>query len=231
MTRCFPTLTASSVCSLLSALVLLGGSPKAHAVPISLFNTGVSTSALPLPGGAQDPHWSVVSGPGITTPAPAVVVSNQNPSGLYAQDQSSRWIWVNASGSGATNSPYTFQFTLDLTGFDPGSTVIAGRWGVDDNGRIRLNGADAIGTGALIIQNSTPFQVLRDFTITGGFVGGLNTLSFLATDTGNPGAINVAGLSGSASPIPETTPVYMLSIGLLLLVWRRHACRSGAANA
>ena len=203
-------------------LVCLGG--RADAGAISLFNTGVDSSGVPLPGGSNDPHWTIISGPGITSPAPAVVVNNQSPFGLYAQNPNSKWIWVNASGDGGINSPYAIQETFNLTGEKLNTAMISGSWGVDNTGMILLNGSTPLGTGTLALLGNTNnnFESFHSFTITGGFVAGVNTLDFVVTDTGNPGALNVNSLVGTVSSVPEPSTITLMILGWTsMLTYRR----------
>jgi hypothetical protein len=202
--------------------VCLGG--WAHADSISLFNTGVDSSGVPLVGGSNDPHWTIISGPGITSPAPAVVVTNQSPLGLYAQNADSTWIWENASGNASINSPYTIRETFNLTGDIPNTATISGSWGADNNGMILLNGSTPVGTGTLSLSDSnvSNFSSFHSFTITGGFVAGVNTLDFVLTDTGNPGALNVNSLIGTVSAVPEPSAIMLLLVGCTgVLAYRR----------
>jgi hypothetical protein len=210
--------------------VCLGGWADAGA--ISLFNTGVNSSGVPLAGGSDDSHWTIISGPGITSPASAVVVNNQSPYGLYAQNPHSTWIWVNASGNAGINSPYTIEETFNLTGETPNTAVISGSWGADNNGMILLNGTQAKGTGTLALfdTNNNNFGSFHSFTITGGFVAGVNTLDFVVTDTGNPGALNVNSLIGTASVVPEPSTLTMLLVGWMSgLAYRRSKADEKAA--
>jgi hypothetical protein len=142
------------------------------------------------------------------------------PTVFYAVSADSRWIWANADGSGMIGSPYTFRLTFDLTGLNASTATISGAWGVDNEGVIRLNGAAPTGTGALTLTNFDDlgnFDVLNRFSITGGFVAGVNTLDFLATDNDNPGALNVSALTGTATPgaVPEPTSLLMLGAGAI----------------
>ena len=198
----------------------------AAAGSISLFNTGVNASGTPLPGGSSDPHWSIIAGPGITSPIPAVVLDNQQV-GTYAQSPNSAWVWVNASGVAGTNSPYTFQLTFDLTGFNPAMATISGSWGVDNDGSILLNGSTPVGSGALALDggdNASNYLSFHDFQITGGFVSGINTLDFLSTDLGVIGGLNVNSLVGTVSSVPEPGSLVLSGIGALgvltILAWR-----------
>lgn len=212
-----------------SALVLLAVSlclgPQARAGTIPLYNTGIDSGGIPLDGGSIDPHWTIVDGPGITSPADAFVASS--PSGSYAENPASGWIWVNPDGSGATGVPYTFGLTFDLTGIDAATATISGSWGVDNNGSIDLNGSPAVGDGELSLSGGgvNNFAVLHDFSITGGFVAGINTLEFLAEDDGNPGALNVTNLvltvSPSAVPEPSGAILALIAVGAVGVTVRR----------
>jgi len=195
----------------------------ANADSISLFNTGVDSSGVPLAGGSDDTHWTIVSGPGVTSPAPAVVVTNQSPFGSYAQDPNSAWIWVKASGAAGINSPYTLRMTFDLTGLNPNTAMISGSWGADNNGMILLNGSTPSGTGTLSLSGTdgSNFASFHSFTITGGFVAGVNTLDFVVTDTGNPGGLNVNSLVGTAV-VPEPSAIALMLVGgTIVLASRR----------
>jgi hypothetical protein len=198
------------------ALLALAGPTRADLIPI--FNTGVDPGGAPLPGGSADPHWSIVAGPGITSPTPGEVLTS--PDGLYAASAASRWIWVNADSSGSTGSPYTFRLTFDLTALDASTATISGAWGVDNEGVILLNGATPTGTGALSLTNFNDegnFDVFNGFSITGGFVAGVNTLDFLATDNDNPGALNVSALTATApaGAVPEPASFLLLAAGAI----------------
>jgi hypothetical protein len=76
---------------------------QAKGEPITgLFNTGVDASRAELPPGSLDPHWTIITGPGITTPVPAVVTNTQV---TYASSPDSQWIWVNEPGARADRTP------------------------------------------------------------------------------------------------------------------------------
>jgi hypothetical protein len=216
----------------LSALILIAVSVwfghQARA-DFSLFNTGVDSGGMPLPGGSIDPHWSIVAGP---STGAAFVLTNQL-LGSYAQSSVSRWIWVNANGGGDVNGAnYTFRLTFDLTG-NPASASLSGSWGVDNNGSIMLNGSAAIGTGALSLSGGGGgnFSTFHDFSITGGFVDGINTLDFVAENDGGPGGLNVTNLMGTdTGSVPEMGSTFgLLFLALIALcgISRLHAFRVG----
>jgi hypothetical protein len=201
---------------LVLVFVLLGLAGRVSAGSIPLFSTGVNTTGTPLAGGSIDPHWAITAGPGITSPASAFVVTN--PAGSYAMSPGSSWIWVNADGSGGTGSSYSVELTFSLTRSQASTASLSGMWGVDNNGSIDLNGSAATGTGALSLTGGTEnnFDLFHSFTITGGFVAGVNKVDFLAEDDENPGALNVNNLilTATSGTVPEPSSLLMAGIGL-----------------
>ena len=208
----------------LTFFVSLAAITHSQGATINIFNTGVSPANTLLAGGSSDSHWQVVSGPGVVAAAPAIVVTNQSPFGVYAQDSSSRWIWINAAGAGGTGTPFVFSQTFDLTGLDRSTAVINASWGVDDVGFVRLNGSTSgIGSGALSLTPvvESNFRTLNDFTLDSGFLPGLNTLEFVTTDNANPGGLNFTIRTSSADAIPEPSSALLLGLGALGLLTRR----------
>jgi hypothetical protein len=170
---------------------------------LRVWNTGVGSNGAKLPPGASDPHWRLVSGPGVAAPRAAVVVTEQHPLAQYFETADSMWIGQEAAGSSSVGSPYTFRQSFNLTGYDPASARITGEWGVDNEGEITLNGQVPAGTGPFSLTGTVTdhFNVRNGFTITGGFVAGMNTLDIRATNTGGPFGLNVTGLTISATPV------------------------------
>ena len=89
---------------LLGAL-LIGVAAQAATVP--LFSTGVDAAGQKLAGGSTDPHWTIVDGPKIKRPKPAVVMGTSVDYG-YAQTDTAEWIWATADGIAGLR-PYTFE--------------------------------------------------------------------------------------------------------------------------
>ncbi len=194
-----------------SCLMSMAGGVVAGSIP--LFNTGVDAGGNVLSGGSADPHWTIVAGTGISSPTPAIVLTN--PVGTYATSGDSRWVWRNADGSGGGSN--TFRLVFDLTGHDPATALLSGYWGADNGGRIQLNGADAAGSGALALTEITEsnFNVLHAFAISSGFVAGLNTLDFVVADVDSLAAFNVRGLTltATATAVPEPRSLIVLALG------------------
>lgn len=89
---------------------------------------------------------------------------------------------------------------------------------------ILLNGSTPIGTGTLALfdSNTANFRSFSSFTITGGFVAGVNTLDFVVTDTGNPGALNVNSLVGTVTAaVPEPSAIVLMLVGGIGVLARR----------
>ena len=147
-------------------------------------------------------------------------------------------MWVNESGRAGVNVTFTFRLTFDLAGLDPATAKVTGSWGVDNTAEIFLNGSNAgIGTGTLSLSNPSNFgnwQAFHEFTLNNGFVGGQNTLDFVATDVDNLGALNVTNLVGTAAAaaVPESSSLILLGIGVIGVQgfsWRRRA-RTGRVS-
>jgi hypothetical protein len=113
----------------------------------------------------------------------------------------SQWISPRPDPSnGNALGNYTYRTTFSLAGLNPSTAMLTGRYSTDNTGVILLNGAQ-VGFA------SGSYTTWTSFTISAGFVAGLNTLDFVVTNT--PGeAINPTGLrveisgSSSGSPIP-----------------------------
>ena len=198
-------------------LMIFAGAPTSNA--FTVYNTGVDSAGAKLAPGSTDSHWQVISGPGITSPIQAVVANNQHPSGQYFATANSMWVSWTASALGTTNTPYTYELTFDLTGYDPASAVLSGLWGVDNFGSITLNGLAPIGTGTFILSGTSfdHFNTTHEFSITGGFVDGVNSLQIQVVDTGNPSGLNVSALVGMANPVPEPTGLMLMFVGLIAI--------------
>jgi hypothetical protein len=167
-----------------------------------VWNTGVDFNAAPATPGALDRHWALAAGPGIGLSQPAVVVADQHPGGAYFVSSDSAWIWQDIAGAGDVGPTYTLRLQFNLSGLDPASVSIGGAWGVDNDGKVLLNGQAPTGTGTFSLTNAAHdnYNVAHPFSITGGFVGGLNTLDIQVTNADGPAALNVTGLALVGTP-------------------------------
>jgi PEP-CTERM motif len=199
--------------------------PARSAVIPGLFNTGVVTETPIVleADGTVDLHYVLVASADPSFPGPdswVAVVARPCPDALpcwLADGPDSKWIssrpdtWT-APGVGGN---YDYRLIFDLTGFNPSTASITGQWATDNGGGpIKVNGAaTAFTTGDLDFDHFTPF------TISSGFVAGLNTLDFPVvngpfTFTGNPTGLRVEFLSATASAVPEPTTLMLLTLGL-----------------
>jgi PEP-CTERM motif-containing protein len=194
---------------------------SAEAAPITaLFNTGVDNSNALLPIGSVDPHYTVVTNPNLTGPTAYVTVPHP---AWIANGPSSQWISIQPNS--ALDGPiaagtYDYRTTFNLTGFDPSTAVITGGWSTDNNGtNILING---ISTG--FTTSVTQFSIgFAPFTISTGFVAGINTLDFVLFEDGGITGLRVE-LSGTANvaAVPEASSILLLGSGLAgLAFWRR----------
>jgi hypothetical protein len=72
-------------------------------------------------------------------------------------------------------------------------------------------------------STSSNYDTLHSFSITSGFVAGVNTIDFIATDFQNPGGLNVSGLAISASPVPEPSAAAIWLAGLIAVLTVKRA--------
>jgi len=115
-----------------------------------IWNTGVNDNGSLLNDGQKDRHWTVIAGPGISTPkfqyldkepypgSPAFVLSDQR-GGTYFERGDSKWIWVNPLGED-TNAPDQY-FIFQTTFQKPADTwvEIVGNWSADNYGYMRID--------------------------------------------------------------------------------------------
>jgi hypothetical protein len=176
-----------------AAALLVAGSAGAATIS-GLYNTGVDAAGTALSGGAGvvDSHWTIVSStaPGIVAGSSAVTYFNP---AYIPEDADSRWISYAADGGAAAapaGSTTTYRLAFDLTGFDLDTIQISGSFAADNNALLLVNGVQTM-------YFSSGFTSFTDFQLT-NFQAGVNTLEFRVVDEGQPTALRVDNLIGSA---------------------------------
>jgi len=199
------------------------------AAPIpGLFNTGIGSNGVALANGATNTQWQLTQSADPASPGPGVVVVTDTLFPIVgtgpwlASSATSKWVGPKANQSvGSAAGNYTYRITFDLTGLEPSTAVISGRWTSDNTGpEVLLNG---VTTGFTSDGNFAGFG--NSFTISSGFIDGLNTLDFVVNNAdvvANPTAFRAEFTSGTAelqpppgTPPTVTTPPAPITVGLL----------------
>jgi hypothetical protein len=219
------------------AIALVAGS--ASAPPIQLFNTGVDGFGAVLPDGTNpDPHY-VLTPPSGTSDTVVHTLGYGFPVTVYTaqlDNSLSRWIGPNTDQLNGPGGIYDYQTTFSLTGLNPLTAVISGQWSSDNAGvEIWLNG---VNTGNLPNPYGTPgtysFENWMQFSISTGFVAGVNTLDFRVmngngdADQFGPTALRVE-MSGIASAVPEPSTWATMILGFFGLGFMAYRRKSNSA--
>jgi hypothetical protein len=212
------------------ATFVCASASSAFATSITLFGTGADSSGLVLPGGSSDPHYTV-SGPGVTGTQQAVVYSPAAVwPGWVPNDANSAWIGFKDSSDTRPYGTYTFETTFNLTGYNPSTASLIGRWAADQYGSLYLNGAleQSVPDGN---WNAGANPNLTSFTISSGFLAGINTLDFSVVFPDGFDGLRVEPLTLTATPngtgVPETgQTVMLLGLGLAGLGWFRQTLKA-----
>lgn len=213
-----------------TALAAVFAITPAHGATITgLYNTGTDVSGAALVGGngVVDPNYSIVAS---SDPS---VVGNQAVTYNFpypiAEDGNSRWVSTAADGNAPASA--TFRLSFDLSGFDATTAIINGSFAADNNASLFLNG---LATGFSVAG----FSAFTNFTLSSGFLSGVNTLDFVVLNAGGPGAFRVDNLEGTADilvtqppavPEPGTWALMILGFGLVGGALRRRSVRFALA--
>lgn len=223
-----------------SVVVLGSVAAPAFANPIAIYNTGSYNSGSSITGGLSsastaDPHWTVCSttpsgtaptAPCATTPVAAIVVDNTKQPGVWATDPASQWIGLKANestGAGGSDPAgyFEYQTQFDLTGLDPTSASLAGKFSVDNCVvQVFINGTATGIANSGACNTSANLTGFLSFNIGSGFISGINTLTFVMRNwtgsSGNPSGLNIL-VSGNANPLAVPEPRTLGLFGLALL--------------
>ena len=182
--------------------------PDAHATAIKLFDTGVDANGNPLANGATEMHYSMTGPSGTAGPARVANSANGFPILPWLNDDAvSAWIGPNTGDLSGPTGTYDYRLTFDLSGLNPRTASISGRWSMDDVGQdILINGISTGNTGG-------GFTAWQAFNIDNGFKDGLNTIDFKVVNGGGPTGLRVE-MTGAAA-VPEPATMTLVAAGLL----------------
>lgn len=122
-------------------------------------------------------------------------------------DPPADWVWGPTDDPSGTDEMASFRFLFDLTGIDPATAAISGRWGADDLATAVLNGVEIGSYGGFN---------LADLSYSGSaFQSGENILDFNVLDTGGPaGFIASVRVTADTTPVPLPAGIVLLASGL-----------------
>lgn len=209
----------------------------ARANIVQNISTGIDrTTGLQLPNNASDPNWSVGPGAQAGTYTGVHLIARSSPlPPPYIPDSAStasRWVAINSGqpdeGISMPQGFFSFQTTVDLTGFDPATASIpGGRFGADDEITvIRINGTIIQLPIGVLKGGFDQFYALPTNMGTGLFTSGVNTISFdmLNADAGTPMALRLeASVTATPTPEPAFASFAAIIASLTLLSRRRTA--------
>ena len=198
-----------------------------------LLDTGALAGGDLVPARGNDYGYLLVSAPAGVPLGPARVKWEASclaadgcsmPCGLYKNSPYAQWIGPNDDPCDfAPCGVFQYRQTFSLTGLDPASAKIDGWCTSDGSVQIQLNGVLATN---IAYNSGAPIYDRRIyFTVTNGFMAGLNSLDFLVDNTWacayggyRPGALYVEGLQGSAK-IDPNAPHLGIRVSQLELSW------------
>lgn len=175
---------------------------------VTLRNTGVDEAGNPLPAGAKDPFWTLLSNPDSGSSDTLVCNEGWPIDGTWLLNTAaSKWIGPRATaGDGnIAGGDYVYRTTFDLTGRDTNTVIIVGRWASDNWGTsVAVNGV------SVNVPASTSFGAWTAFTITSAdapFLEGLNTIDFTVNNaSAGPTGLRVEFTQTSARSLPGIPP-------------------------
>lgn len=160
-------------------------------VPITtLFNTGVDNSGMILADNTTDPHYRLKLSADPTWVGPATYASGDVPAAWNLIGTDSRWISPRYPNTAVEAGYYHYQTTFDLTGMEPSTASISGRFSADNYlSSVQLN-------GTVVPQATGGFNTWYDLVLPQGsaFVEGVNTLVFIVRNLPDDIGANYSGL-------------------------------------
>ena len=180
------------------AVIILLMCTAAYSATVTIYPTGVNDNFALLAGGASDPHYTQHA-VGASQPYPqATVLSSASYYSEWPRPTTGQWIAPGDAFDTGARGWYKFRTTFDLTGLDPTTARIDGLWTCDQYGYIQLNWND---TGNTLSDGD--YTSLHQFSVTNGFVSGVNTFDFLVYfPDGGAGVVAPLIICSAADPGP-----------------------------
>jgi hypothetical protein len=192
------------------ALVSAASVPAAQAASFTVYNTGLGNTGNP------DANWSIVSAPS-GMPKGAAIIFSKIPVMWLKNSASSASQWIGPSnGVDGTKADslgtYVYRTTFDLTGFNATTARLVFKATSDNQTTaVALNGT----TFDFTTSNTGYGAFSAPFTLSSGFITGLNTLEFTVyNSTRSASGLRVEFLESSAAAVPE--PLTLLGAGTAL---------------
>lgn len=162
--------------------------------------------------GAVDTHYALTSSADPTGAGPSAFVVEPIPA-WAPNSADAKWISpVAATGANLNPGNFTYQTTFDLTGLDETTAELSGNIAADNSVIVMLNGVQVF-AGSV----SVSFASSAAFSITSGFIAGVNTLQFIVNNGGtapNPTGLLVQ-ISGSANSPSGPQAIGIFGTGVL----------------
>lgn len=199
----------------------------------SVYSTGINDFYNPLTGDSIDFHYRLVSSPpGSGFDQMTYLVNTNAPSASSWVKNSPVGQWIGPTNdiskmtSLKATGQYVYETKFNLDRFEANTAEINGLWAVDDTSDGILLNDVPIGFAR---NGVTEFSSLQSFSITSGFLPGINSLKFIVNNLPVTDAVNPTGLlvimTGSATPlaiVPEPSSMISIMVGLIVLAVLRH---------
>jgi hypothetical protein len=119
---------------------------------------------------------------------------------------------ISGSSTGAYLDSYSYTLHFSLAGYQPTTASLSGwMYGDDDVSAVYLNGSAAVGSIGATAWSSGPAQ----FTITGNFMAGDNTLTITVPGDNDYDYMAVTNLELTATPVPLPGALLLFGPGLV----------------